>query len=132
MLPPIPALPGLSGLLPGLPALNNLTSYAYLTSHIPGVSDTATPLAGLAPLADALPLNGLPFSNGLALPEGLLSIPSGLPFLGVGLPGGFPPPILDDLLSAGSILQPLSSILAPAQPNPTLAVLEPISGFLLF
>ena len=133
MLPPIPALPGLSGLLPGLPALNNLTSYAYLTSHIPGLSDTATPLAGLAPLAEALPVNDLlASSNGLALPEGLLSIPSGLPFLGVGLPGGFPPPILDDLMSAGSPLAPLSTLLAPASPTPTLAVLEPISGFLLF
>ncbi len=128
MLPDLP----LAGLLGGgLPALNQLTSYAYLTSHIPGLPDTATPLAALAPIGDLVP-NPLAISNGLALPEGLVAIPSGLPFLGVGNLIGFPPPILDQLMSEGSPLQPLSTLLAPAQPTPALAVLEPISGFLLF
>ncbi|HEY1102865.1 MAG TPA: hypothetical protein VGE70_05515 [Burkholderiaceae bacterium] len=134
MLSLLDSLP-LGGLLGGgLPALNQLTSYAYLLSHIPGVPDDKPLLAGLAPLADALPINGLPFSNGLALPEGLVSIPSGLPFLGIGLDllGGFPPPLLDSLMSAGSPLAPLSSLLAPAEPTPALAVLQPLSGFLLF
>lgn len=124
------SLGGLSG--GGLPALNELTSYAFLLSNIPGVSDTEPPLAFLAPVADLVPTDFLATSNGLAIPEGLISIPSGLPFLGVGLPGGFPPAIVDDLLSAGSVLTPLSSLLAPEQPNPTLGVLQPISGFLLF
>lgn len=136
MLPGLDSLP-LSGLplLGELPALNNLTSYAYLLSHIPGVSDTATPLAALAPLVEALPITGLPISNGLAIPPGLLEIPSGLPMVGLGLGllgGGFPPDILGPLLGAGSPLAPLSAILAPDQPNPTFAVLEPLSGFLLF
>lgn len=116
----------------GLPALNELTSYAFLLSNIPGVSDTTPPLAGLAPLADALPVNGLPSSNGLAIPEGMVAIPSGTPFAGVGLVGGFPPPLVDGLFSAGSPLTPLSTFLAPAEPTPTFAVLQPVSGFLLF
>lgn len=116
----------------GLPALNELTSYAFLLSNIPGVPDATPPLAGLAPLADGLPVNGLPLSNGLAIPEGVVGIPSGLPLAGVGLVTGFPPPLLDGLLTAGSPLTPLSTFLAPAEPNATFAVLQPVSGFLLF
>lgn len=116
----------------GLPALNELTSYAYLLSHIPGVPDATPPLAGLAPLADSLPVNGLASSNGLAIPEGMFAIPSGLPMLGAGNVTGFPPPLVDNLFTAGSPLTPLSTFLAPAEPTPAFGVLEPVSGFLLF
>lgn len=116
----------------GLPALNELTSYAYLLSNIPGVPDATPPLAGLAPLADSLPINGLASSNGLAIPEGAVGIPSGLPLAGVGLVQGFPPPLVDGLFTAGSPLTPLSTFLAPAEPTPAFGVLQPVSGFLLF
>ncbi len=128
----LPSLPTGGLLGAGLPALNELTSYAFLTSSIPGLSDTATPLAPLASVTDALPIQGLPSSNGLAIPEGAFAIPSGLPLLGVGLPTGFPPAIVDDLLSAGSPLSPLATFLAPAAPTPAFGALQPLSGFLLF
>lgn len=128
MLPDLPVAGLLGG---GLPALNQLTSYAYLLSHIPGVPDSTPPLAALAPIGDLVP-NPLAASNGLAIPEGLFAIPSGLPLIGVGNLVGFPPPILDQLMSEGSPLTPLATLLAPAEPTPAFGVLQPISGFLLF